>query len=98
RENVAVFPRAGGYPVTEAAQADYFDSLHHADAVFGINTSALLEAGIVGRPVFTLLDPEFAETQEGMRHFAHLTRGGFLHVAADFEAHWQALRRALAGA
>ncbi len=97
RPNVAVFPRAGGYPVVEAAQANYYDSLHHAAAVFGINTSALLEAGIVGRPTFTLLDPEFAESQEAMVHFRHLTRDGFLHVAEDFDGLFAALRDSLAG-
>ncbi|SME98609.1 hypothetical protein SAMN06265365_107185 [Tistlia consotensis] len=96
RDNVAVFPKAGGYPVVESAQADYYDSLYHAAAVFGINTSALLEAGIVGRPTFTLLAPEFAESQEAMVHFKHLTRDGFLHVADDFEGHLEALRRSLA--
>lgn len=95
--NVAVFPKLGGYPVVEAAQANYFDSLYHSAAVFGINTSALLEAGIVGRPTFTVLDPEFAESQESMVHFKHLTRDGFLHVAANFDEHFAALGRALSG-
>ena len=35
------------------------------DAVVGINTSAQIEAAIVGRPVYTILDDEFAETQAG---------------------------------
>lgn len=95
--NVAVFPKLGGYPVVESAQANFYDSLHHAAAVFGINTSALLEAGIVGRPTFTLLDPEFAESQEAMVHFKHLTRDDFLHVAEGFDEHFAALRRSLTG-
>ncbi len=86
-ENLAVHPRLGGYPVNETARADYFDSLHHAAAVVGINTSAMLEAGILGKRCYTVLDPEIAESQEGMVHFAHLTRDGFLMTAADFEEH-----------
>ena len=47
---VSVFPPRGADPVDEASRSDYFDSMAHADAVVGINTSALLEAAIVGPP------------------------------------------------
>ena len=33
------------------ARADYFDSLYHSAVVVGLNTSAFIEAGILGRPV-----------------------------------------------
>ena len=71
------------------ARADYFDSIHYSAAVMGINTSALIESAIVGRPVFTLLAPEFRDTQEGTLHFHHLLRvnGGLLRVAHNFEEH-----------
>ena len=36
-----------------------------ASAVVGINTSALVEAAVVGQPTYTVLDPEFEATQEG---------------------------------
>lgn len=94
-ENVVVFPRLGGYPVNETARADYFDSLYHSAAVVGINTSAMLEAGILGKRCYTVLDPEIAESQEGMVHFAHLTRDGFLMTAAGFEEHLAQLSRGL---
>lgn len=94
-ENVAVYPRLGGYPVNESARADYFDSLHHAAAVVGINTSAMLEAGILGKRCYTVLDAEVAESQEGMVHFAHLTRDGFLVTAEGFEAHLAQLAASL---
>jgi hypothetical protein len=94
-ENVAVHPRLGGYPVNEAARADYYDSLHHAAAVVGINTSAMLEAGILGKRCYTVLDPEIAESQEGMVHFAHLTRDGFLITAGGFAEHLGQISRGL---
>jgi hypothetical protein len=97
-ENVTVFPRVGGYPVTDAARADYFDSIYHCAAVVGINTSAMLEAGIVGRQCFTVLDPDVAESQEGMLHFGHLTAGNFLMTAQGFEQHIAQLGQAVGGA
>ena len=73
----------GSNPIDEDGRADYFDSLYHSAAVVGLNTSALVEAAIVDRPVFTVLAPEFHENQEGTFHFHHLmTVGdGFLHTA-----------------
>ena len=38
---------------TPTSRADYFDSMYHAAAVVGLNTSALVESAIVDRPVFT---------------------------------------------
>ena len=55
----------GSNPVDADSRADYFDSMFHATAVVGLNTSALVESAIVDRPVFTILLPEFRESQEG---------------------------------
>ena len=52
---VGIWPRAGANPVDTDARADYFDSMFHSVAMVGVNTSALIESGIVGRPVFTVL-------------------------------------------
>jgi hypothetical protein len=89
RDGVAVFPRAGYNPVDADNRADFFDSLFHAAAVVGINTSAMIEAAIVGRPVLSMLAPEFAGTQEGTIHFHHLLpeHGGFLRIAATLDEH-----------
>jgi hypothetical protein len=90
---VALWPRAGAQPDSGEARADYYDSLAHATAVVGINTSGLIEAAIVGREVFTILDDRFAETQEGTLHFHYLRaeNGGFLHEARDFDEHLEQL-------
>jgi hypothetical protein len=95
--NVAVWPRARGNPVDAQSRAEYFDSIYHSAAVVGVNTSALIESAIVGRGVFTLLAPEFRETQDGTLHFRHLreVNGGLLHVAADFEEHAAQLQTAV---
>jgi hypothetical protein len=95
--NVAVWPRAAGNPVDGESRAAYFDSIHHSAAVVGVNTSAQIESAIVGRGVYTLLAPEFAETQEGTLHFRHLQQvnGGLLHVASDLREHVAGLEAAV---
>jgi hypothetical protein len=64
-----------------------------------LNTSAQLEAGIAGKPVLTILAPEFAEGQQGTLHFKYLLRehGGFVEVAPDFDTHRHQLADAVAG-
>lgn len=86
---VTIFPRAGYNPVDEENRNDFFDSLYHCAAVVGINTSAMIEAAIVGRPVCSLLADEFSGTQEGTIHFHHLLpeNGGFLRIASTLEEH-----------
>ena len=91
-----VWPRGGEMPLFDDAKAGYFDSIYHAAAVVGINTTGMIEAGIVGRASFTLLAPEFAETQGGTLHFAHLTAPGFLRTAKTFEEHHSQLAAELA--
>jgi hypothetical protein len=89
--------RWGGNPVDERSRADYFDSLYHSAAVVGLNTSAFIEAGIVGRPVHTVLLPDFRENQMGTVHFRYLLEagGGLVQAASSLEEHWRQLGSAL---
>ena len=79
----------GSNPIDQASRADYFDSMYYSAAVVGLNTSALVEAAIVDRPVCTILLPEFRDNQEGTFHFHHLlTVGdGFLNTARTLDEH-----------
>ena len=79
----------GTNPIDEEARADYFESLAYAAAVAGLNTSAFLEASIVGRPVYTVLLPEHFDNQEGTLHFEYLMNvgGGLLHAARSWDQH-----------
>lgn len=89
----------GRNPIDGDTKADYFDALSHASAVVGIVTSAFLEAGVVGRPVHTLLLPQFKAYQEEMRHFTYLleVEGGLLQAARSFEEHFVQISASLAG-
>jgi hypothetical protein len=93
--DVAIWPRAGANPIAAEARGEYYDSMAHAHAVVGVNTSALIESGIVGRVVFSVHVPEFAGTQEGTLHFQHLKRGGLLQLADTLPEHVAQLERSL---
>jgi hypothetical protein len=90
-ENVVVWPPAGAYPVASEARDDFFDTLFHSAAVVGMNTTAMIEAAILGKSVLTVLVPDFA--QETTLHFHYLLseNGGFLHVASGLDEHLRQL-------
>ncbi|HKP19387.1 MAG TPA: hypothetical protein VJT84_12985, partial [Gaiellaceae bacterium] len=96
---VVVFPGHAQAPIDQGSKADYFDSIYHSAAVVGLNTSAMIEAGIVGRPVLTVLDPEYDAVQRGTLHFRHLLEvgGGVLRVADTLPEHTDQLADAIAG-
>ena len=96
--DVAIHPRAGANPIAQDARSEYYDSMYHAHAVVGVNTSALIESGIVGRLVYSFHVPELSGTQEGTLHFQHLKNGGLLRLAATLDEHVAQLARSFASA
>lgn len=82
---------------SRGADQDLFDSLHHAHVAVGLNTSAMLEAAIVGRPVHTLVIPGFDEGQIGTKHFWYLVEafGGLASIAKDLDEHCRQLSAVL---
>jgi hypothetical protein len=94
---VAIFPRSGYSPIDEENRNDYFDSLFHAAAVVGINTSAMLEAAILRRPVLSIVASEFSRTQQGTLHFHYLLpeNGGFVRLSRSLPEHVAQLADAL---
>jgi hypothetical protein len=95
---VTVWPRQRYTPAAEQARDSLFDSLYYSAAVVGLNTSAMIEATILGRPVLSVLAPEFAATQEGTVHFHYLLpeNGGFLHVSDSVAGNIDQLSNVLA--
>jgi hypothetical protein len=72
--------------------------LFHSEAVVGVNTTAMIEAAIVGRTVHAVLADEFQDTQSGTLHFRYLLEenGGFLRVARSLSEHATQLAETLA--
>src|SRR5690242_6601089 len=78
----------------------FYECLHHSRAVVALNTSAELEAGIAGRPVYTVLSTDdAADGQANTIHFNYLLRehGGFVHYAPDLASHVEQLAAAVDG-
>jgi hypothetical protein len=91
--DTVIWPRAGANPIRPEARSEYYDSMFHSHAVVGLNTSALIESGIVGRLVYSIRSAEFSDTQEGTLHFHHLSQGGLLQLSDSLPEHVAQLER-----
>jgi hypothetical protein len=84
--------------VVRSRDQDLLDQLAASDAVVGLNTSAEIEAAILGKPVLTVRAGAHAPGQEGQLHFRYLLEedGGFVRSAGTLEQHVGQLAEALA--
>jgi hypothetical protein len=97
---VEIWPRTGQLPVTEEQRNDFFDTLYHSAVIVGLNTSAQIEAAIVGRPILVLIDPQAPSAREGTLetlHFRYLSdpEHGVALVAQTTEGHLAQLSEVL---
>ena len=93
------WPNVALWTEKETMNADQglYDSLAHSAACVGLNTSAMIEAGILGKPVLTLVVEEFAGGQEETLHFHYLraSNGGLLTEAHSLDEHLHQLGAAV---
>jgi hypothetical protein len=83
-------PRAIVLKTSDRARQGLFESLYHSAAVVGLNTSAELEAAIVGRPVYTVIaGDDAADGQSSTLHFHYLLeeQGGCVRRANGLAEH-----------
>lgn len=87
----------GDNPVDTRSREDYFESLYYCDAVVGVSSTAMVEAALLGKPVHTVLLPEYRRDQEGLIHFHYLLEAaaGPLHAAREFDEHVRLLGQSL---
>jgi len=83
---------------SDRAMQGLHECILHSAAVVGLNTSAELEAAIVGRPVYTVLAGADADGQSSTLHFHYLLEreGGFVRPANGLDAHVSQLDAELA--
>ena len=85
-----VYPRRySGLPMTDEEVETFRQSLLASTAVVGVNTTAMIEAAILKRPVFTVRDPAFAHSQRQTLHFGYLAddQQGCVIVADSLQQH-----------
>ena len=83
-------PTAIVLKTSDRARQGFYECLYHSAAVVGLNTSAELEAAIVGRPVYTVIaGDEAADGQSSTLHFHYLLeeQGGCVRRASDLAEH-----------
>ena len=78
---VVVWPPDGQLPESGRMQADFRDSVEHAAAIAGVNTTAMIDALILGRPCVAIITEQYEKTQMHAQHFRHLLDSGALNVA-----------------
>ncbi len=81
------------------ADQHLYDGLHHSAAAVALNTSAAIEAALVGTPVFSVLVPEYDQGQRGTVHFHYLLEehGGCMRVAESLDEHTTQLGQLIDG-
>jgi hypothetical protein len=77
-----------------------FNTLFHADLIVGLNTTAMIEAAILNKPVLTprIVDqPQVRQGTNEMYHFRYISSetGGFVRVAETMQEHLRQLKHAL---
>jgi hypothetical protein len=94
---VSIWPPSSTDPFANKFKYNFFDSLYYAGVVVGVNTSAQIDAAILGKAVCTVRAPEFAHSQAGTLHFQHIAGDeGLVLDAPDLPRHLHDLERVLA--
>lgn len=88
---------ASGLPYSDEMQRDLADRIRNAEAFIGVNTSAMLDAVILGRPGFSILSDRYRETHADAAHFQRMTEAGVLYVERNAAAFVESLRGVLDG-
>ena len=93
-----IFPAAySGMPLSTEEIRTFRYSLATSTAVVGINTTAMIEAAIFKKPVFTVRDAAFDHSQTQTLHFGHLAgEQGITSTAQTLPEHFAQLDRAFA--
>jgi ubiquinone/menaquinone biosynthesis C-methylase UbiE len=92
--NLSVSPSTTEAPLnSEAYRRRFRNELHHASVAVGLNTSGMIDAAILGKPVCTVELPDIPNRQRGTLHFEYLVTvgGGFVRTATTFDEHVRTL-------
>lgn len=81
----------------QSARDRFFAQLKFSECVVGMNTTAILEALILGRPSISILSADHRETQADTPHFQHLANSGVVTICAGFDEACRAIAQVSSG-
>ena len=94
---IFIFPKTGALPNDQDSRKLLYNTLYHSAAVVGINTSAMIESVIVGKPVVSYLTDEYRKTQAEAQHFQQLLAENVLEVVKTPEEFVEVAGKLIAG-
>lgn len=80
-DKVIIYPRRTPLLYDDTSSSLFYNTLYYAKCVVGINTSVMIESGILGKTVFTILDDDFKHSQDGTLHFGYIKSSGFIKTS-----------------
>ena len=80
---VIVWPRGGQLPESEASQLEFYNTVKHSVSAVGINTSGMVDAVIIGKPVISVITKQYRATQIQAEHFQQLLNADVLQISDD---------------
>jgi|SoiMethySBSTD1v2_1073268.scaffolds.fasta_scaffold02196_8 hypothetical protein len=98
RPGVVIHPNGGDQADSPESWQEYYDQLAGATCVFGLNTTAFLEAVVAHRPCLTIVSDTYWPAQGRTGHFRYLLKGGFLEICRDMDDLVAHVRRIMNGA
>lgn len=95
---IVIVPKVGGVmPDSEEPLQLFYDTLYHSFAVVGINTSAMLDAIVVGKPCIAMLVEKYRGRQEKTLYFRQLMESNAADLARTPQEFLEALMKLLEG-
>lgn len=73
-KNIWVIPKKNTWPNREKSIDLYFNSLYHAFAVVGVNTSGFIDAAILDKPIVAILTEKYNLRQVETEHFKQFVK------------------------
>lgn len=84
-DGIVVWPASVRLPELPDEQRELVSAVTHAVCAVGLNTSAMIDAVALDRPVLTVLLDGYADTQRSAEHFRHLADSGAIELATSFD-------------
>ncbi len=80
---VALWPRDISFPDDPTSRSDFVNSVHHALACVGVNTTGMIDSVILQKPTLSILTERYSKTQTEAVHFQYLNQCDVLETSTQ---------------